>query len=168
MAEYRILLVDDEESVLNSLKRALRQEPCVIFTALSAEEAVSIVETQSVDLVICDYQLGGMNGLEFLEKILRDYPEIITILLTGHAELNVAIEAINKAILYKFIVKPWNNDDLRVTVKRGLEYRALLAENRKLLNKVKRRDEFIEQLEKENPGITKINRDEEGRIILDL
>ena len=166
MSGYKILLVDDEEKVLHSLKRALHSDDYMIYTSLSAEEAEGIVKTERPHLIICDYQLGGMNGMDFLKKISEESPEIIAILITGHAELKIAVEAINKAVLYKFILKPWDNDDLKVTVQRALEYRAALAENKRLLNEIKKWEDHIEKLEKEYPGITKVKRNSEGRIIL--
>ena len=167
MSGYKILLVDDEEQVLNSLKRALHSDDYIIYTSLSAEEAGEVVKTERLHLIICDYQLGGMNGMEFLKKVSQESPEIITILLTGHAELTAAIEAINEAILYKFIVKPWDNDELRVTVQRALEHRAAISDNKRLLNEITRRDEYIIKLEKEYPGITRIKRNAQGRVILE-
>ncbi|MDD5438748.1 MAG: response regulator [Candidatus Omnitrophica bacterium] len=167
MAEYKILLVDDEAQVLTSLKRALHSDHYMLYTAPSAEEAEAVVKTERPHMIICDYQLDGVNGMDFLKKVSRDFPEIVTILLTGHAELHVAIEAINKAVLYKFIIKPWDNDELRVTIMRAVEYRALLAENKKLATEIAKRDDYIVQLEKECPGITKVKRDTQGRIVLD-
>jgi DNA-binding NtrC family response regulator len=169
MAGYEILLVDDEERVINSLIRTLRSMDTAytFYTALSAEEAMKIAQARKPHLIICDYQLGGMNGMEFLSKISQNYPEIIAILLTGHAELNAAIEAINKAVLYKFIVKPWDNEELRITVQRALEHRAAISENKKLLSEIRKKDEYISQLEKQHPNITSLKRDSAGHIVID-
>ncbi|MDD4294119.1 MAG: response regulator [Candidatus Omnitrophica bacterium] len=167
MADYKILLVDDDENVINSLKRVLHEDNYNIIGTISAELAEEIVLKEKPDLIICDYKMFGMNGMDFLNKISEKYPEIINILLTGNADLNMAIDAINKSILYKFILKPWDNDDLRVTVKLALAHKKVLAENRKLLNEIKKRDEYIEKFERQYPGITSVKRDDKGNIILE-
>ncbi len=167
MAEIKILLVDDEENVLHSLHRALRDDGYQIFTAGSAENALPIIETEDISLIICDYKLPEMNGLDFLTKVYRKNPDIISILLTGHADLSMAVEAVNKGCLYKFILKPWNNEDLAVTVQRALEQRELVLKNKVLLSEVRERDRFLRKLEKKHPGITYFKKDSSGRFILD-
>jgi two-component system, probable response regulator PhcQ len=167
MSEHKVLLVDDEEQVLNSLKRTFRDELYDVLSAGSAEEALDMIRQQRVTLVICDYNMGGMNGLELVEILSRDHPQIITMMLTGQADINIVIKAINDSLLYKFIVKPWDNDELRVTVKRALEYRAIISENRRLISELRKRNEFLEKLEKENPGLLNIKRDDAGSIIID-
>lgn len=166
MARYKILLVDDEKNILTSLARVFRDGEYDISTAENAEAAVDMVHGGEFDLIICDYKMPGMNGIEFFEIISGEHPEIIKILLTGSAELNMAIEAINKATLYKFILKPWDNSDLLFTVKRALEHKSLLEKNMKLMNEVKRRDEILIRLEKENPGILEIKRDDTGAVVI--
>lgn len=127
-----ILLVDDEPRVLSSLRRALKEDLHKILTAESASAAFNILADHQVDLILSDHQMPGMSGVEFLKTVRRSHPEIVRIMLTGAQDSNVAVEAVNDGAVYKFITKPWNNDDLRLTVKLALAQRDLLQENARL------------------------------------
>ena len=155
MNSYNILIVDDEMSVLNSLKRLFKKERYSIFTSHSGEEGLKILEKENIDLIISDQKMPGMSGIEFLEKTVEPYPDVIRIILTGHAELNDAIRAVNSGCVYKFIQKPWNSEDLQITVRRALEQYDLLMKNRDLTMELKKRDKIFDELEKKYPGITK-------------
>lgn len=168
MMQHAILIVDDEEHILNSLCRSLRKLPVSLLKATSGEEALKLLSAREVSLIISDYNMPRMNGLDFLKQVNELYPHILTIMLTGQAEMEVAVEAINEAGVYKFILKPWNDDELRVTLMRSLESLDLLNERNRLLCKVKRRDTILEELERKHPGITKVDRDEEGYLRLDV
>ena len=168
MKTHTILIVDDEELVLKSIVRVLRNENYQILTAQSGEKGLTVLKDYDVNLVISDQKMPGMNGLDFLRRIKRDYPQILTIMLTGQAELEIAMRAINEAGVYKFILKPWNDSDLKITVKRVLETLELVCERDLLLQQVRAQDTFLEDLEKEFPGISKVERDKDGYIIIDL
>jgi len=157
--KHTLLLVDDEINVLRSLKRLFDEEDYIVLTAENAEEGLKILEQTPVDLIISDQKMPGMSGLEFLEKTMPGYPDVIRIILTGQAELDMAIEAINKGCVYKFILKPWNNYDLLFTVKRALEQYSLIRDNRDLTNELKKQDAILQELEKQHPGITKRPKD---------
>ena len=160
MKNISVLLVDDDKGILNSLKRLFIDEGYVLYTAQSGEEGLKILEKEKIDLIISDQKMPGMNGLEFLEKTIEKYPDMIRIILTGHAELSDAIRAVNSGCVYKFIQKPWNNDDLKITVRRALEQYDLIMKNRDLTMELKKMDKILDDLEKEYPGITK--RPEDG------
>ena len=167
MKPYRILIVDDEVEILNALSRLLRDPANDIRCAQTAEEAMAVLDRTPVDLIICDYMLGaGHNGLQVLEKVSNLNRDIICILLTGYADVKVAVEAINTTGLYKFILKPWDNSELVMTIRRALEQRTLILENRRLMSALLRRDRILREMERETPGISQIERDEEGRVIL--
>jgi two-component system, probable response regulator PhcQ len=164
-ATYQILIIDDEVEILNALSRLLREPGYVIHCASSAAEALAVSDRTSLDLIISDYMLGpDINGIRLLEKLLDKQKDALCILITGYADMQVALEAINTIGLYKFILKPWDNNDLIITVRRALEQRALIQENRRLVNELRRRESVLEQLEKEHPGITKIRRNAKGLI----
>ncbi|MFH1768107.1 MAG: CBS domain-containing protein [Candidatus Omnitrophota bacterium] len=135
MNKYRILLIDDEEPLLSSLARALRDDQYEISMCQSAEEAMAVIEKQDIDLVICDYKLYRMNGIDFLEKITKENPDIIPILLTGQADIQIAVEAVNRLSLEGFITKPWDNEKLKATVRNSLENRG-----RNKLTRIKAKD----------------------------
>jgi CBS domain-containing protein len=119
---YKILIIDDEESVLNALTRLLREENYDITTCETAERAEEILADKSISLIICDYRLKGMNGIDFLERIKKENPEIATIMLTGHAEVSTVVEAVNRLSLQGFIIKPWDNEEVKQTVKNALKH----------------------------------------------
>jgi type II secretory ATPase GspE/PulE/Tfp pilus assembly ATPase PilB-like protein/DNA-binding NarL/FixJ family response regulator len=129
---YRVLLVDDEPGVVKALTRVFRQENYEVVAAGNAAEALEQLKTKPVEVVISDYMMPGMNGAELLKKIKALYPETIRIMLTGHADTGAVMGAINEGAVYKFILKPWNDDDLRVTVALALEQYDLIRKNRSL------------------------------------
>jgi len=168
MKKDTILIVDDEESILKSITRTLVDENYRILTAQSGEEALSKLKNHDVHLVISDQRMPGMTGLELLKKVKIDYPQTLTIILTAYADIEVAINAINEAGVYKFIPKPWNEADLRVTIKRALELRQLVMERDSLLQQLKTQEAIFNELERKYPGITKVERDKNGTPVLEL
>ncbi|MBW1958401.1 MAG: response regulator [Deltaproteobacteria bacterium] len=167
MKRQTILVVDDERLVLKSIKRVLRNENYNILTAESGDQGLLLLKDYDVQLVISDYNMPGMNGLEFLQNVKRDHHQILTIMLTGQMEIEIAMKAINEAGVYKFILKPWEDADLIITIRRALESLELILERESLLQQIKTRDVILQDLEKEHPGITKVERDENGYIIVD-
>jgi len=166
MTRHAILMVDDETHVLKAFQRALRKEPYTLMTAAGGEDALKLLEARDVSLVISDYNMPQMNGLEFLKSVKALYPHILAIMLTGQAEIEIAVQAINEAGVYKFIQKPWDDADLKITILRALESIDLATERDRLLQKVKSRDTILKELEKKHPGITRVDRDEDGYMIL--
>lgn len=167
MDRYKILIIDDEVEILQAISRLLRRPEYDLFAANSAAEAREFFAANDIDLVLSDYMLDkSINGVELLKELTAGKPDVITMLITGYVDINIALEAINSLGVYKFILKPWNNEDLVLTVRRALEQRKLILENRRLQDELKKRESLIDQLEKEHPGITSVARDEEGRVIL--
>jgi len=166
--EHKVLLVDDEPKLLDGLKRSLRKEPYAILTASSATEALAILECESVDVIISDQDMPSMKGTEFLARVHREYPHIVRFILTGKATLEVAVEAINEGAISRFFTKPCNHVDLAVTIRQALEHKDLQAEAERLAKTNKKQTAHIEQLEQEHPGVTKIERDASGAVIINL
>ena len=129
--QYGILAVDDEEAILESLELTLGEEYRV-FTATSGEEGLEILDREEIALVISDQVMPGMSGVEFLEKVIERNPRAIRIMLTGYADMSSLVRAINEGRIYRYIPKPWEPDDLRISVKRGLEVYELSSENAQL------------------------------------
>lgn len=129
---YRILLVDDEPNVLKALQRVFRQEKYEVVTISSGQEALALLRKEVFHLMISDYMMPGMTGAELLKQAKAIKPEIIRIMLTGHADTGAVMGAINEGAVYKFILKPWNDDDLRITVALALEQYDLLQKNKAL------------------------------------
>jgi response regulator RpfG family c-di-GMP phosphodiesterase len=129
MDNYRatLLILDDEELVTKSLRSLfLLQSNYELVTYTSAREALSAASRIPIDLVISDYLMPEMDGITFLSRLKEIQPHTVRILLTGYADKENAIRAINSVGLYQYIEKPWDNDKLLIVVKNGLEKRALI------------------------------------------
>jgi DNA-binding NtrC family response regulator len=148
-----LLIVDDEEVILKALKRVIRDDGYRVLTALEAEEALRLVSSEMVDIVLSDIDMPGMSGLDLMVRLRRNYPRIVRLLLTGRATVAMAVGAINEGEVYRFMTKPWDIDDLREVLRqaaaRAIELRAEDAATG-------RRAEQLEQLERDHPGITQV------------
>ena len=164
---HTLLFVDDEENILRSLKRLFLDENYDILTVTSAEEGLKVVVDKELSLIISDQMMPGMKGVDFLSEVKDIAPDVVRILLTGYADLNATIAAINKGEVYRFITKPWNDEELVVIVKQSLEYRELVMSNRTLTDSVKRHSYFINRLEEEHPGISHVVKGRDGAVIID-
>jgi response regulator RpfG family c-di-GMP phosphodiesterase len=118
--KINILYVDDEMNNLVSFKATFRIK-YNIFTAISGNDAIKILETQPINIIITDQRMPEMTGVEFLESILDKYPEPIRLLLTGYADMNAVIDAINKGKIFHYLTKPWNEEELELNIKRAFE-----------------------------------------------
>ncbi|MGN7441817.1 HD domain-containing phosphohydrolase [Pseudomonas lactis] len=135
-----VLLVDDEESILNSLRRLLRGQPYDVVLATSGAQALEIMATRPIDLVMSDARMPGMDGATLLAEVHRLYPATSRILLTGYADLTTIIKAINDGQIHRYISKPWNDEELQLVLQQTLEHQRLerlardQTEQLKLLN----------------------------------
>jgi response regulator RpfG family c-di-GMP phosphodiesterase len=130
--ESTILIVDDESNILSSLQRLFRPLGYRIFTATSAQEALDILQGEAVDLIISDMRMPQMSGAEFFEQVMQRWPDTVRILLTGYADITSTVAAINKGGIYKYISKPWEDNDIKFSVIRALEQKYLEQERRRL------------------------------------
>ena len=129
-AQGRLLVVDDEENILKSLRRVLRSEDWEIRTALDGERGLQILEQFTPEVVISDFRLPGMNGADFLAQVKQRIPLAQRIMLTGHADQRAIEEAINRSEIFRFIAKPWNDSALLLTVQSAFEQYAVHAGER--------------------------------------
>jgi len=118
--EYSVLIVDDEPSVIRALRRVFLQEQYNLLTAENPEDALSLIRSNKIDLIICDHQMPNMSGSELLSHTRRISPDTIRMLITGINDINIAISAINEGRIYHYIAKPWKNDEVRKVVKEAL------------------------------------------------
>ncbi len=142
----KILCVDDEPNVLSSLKRLFIDEPYEILTAISGQDGLKILEQENVQLVISDYRMPGMNGVEFLKEVYSHWPDTVRIVLSGYADTAAIVSAINEGHIYKFIPKPWNDDELKVTISNAVERYSLFKKNRELSAELQRKNRELEKL----------------------
>ncbi len=116
-----LLLVDDDPNILNSLKRLFLGENVKVTTAANAYEAIDILKNNKISVIVSDNIMPGMNGIEFLQKAKNLSPESVRILITAHADFNAAIDAINKGEVYKFVPKPWDDNELKNIIFNALD-----------------------------------------------
>jgi len=167
MSKGTIVLVDDEENVINSIRRSLRKEGYQILGYTDARQALEALKSMEVDLIISDQRMPGMNGMDFLIAAKKLCPNTIRILLTGYSDMEVAIKAINEGKLYRFLSKPWDDTELKVTILNAMKLRKILVENRNLIAQVQKQQDYIQSLEARYPGISQVKRDSTGAIIVE-
>ncbi|NVK27194.1 MAG: hybrid sensor histidine kinase/response regulator [Flavobacteriia bacterium] len=142
----RVLYVDDEQNNLNSFKANFRRE-YVVHTAISAKEGMEVLAKEPIEIIVADQRMPGMTGVEFFESVVDDYPDCIRILLTGYADIEAVINAINKGQIYKFISKPWNEETLRVAINNAKDIyearRELKEKNQSLQKAYDELDRFV-------------------------
>jgi response regulator RpfG family c-di-GMP phosphodiesterase len=127
-----VLLVDDEASILNSLRRLLRNQPYDLFFAESGEQALELMSHQRIDLVMTDARMPNMDGATLLAQIHQRYPTTMRILLTGYADLNMIVKAINEGQIHRYISKPWNDEELQLTLRQSLAHQHSERERQRL------------------------------------
>jgi response regulator RpfG family c-di-GMP phosphodiesterase len=144
--DWRILCVDDEPNILSSLRRLLRAKGYTVLLANSGQEGLDLLETEQVDLIISDMRMPEMDGAQFLEKVRQRHPDILRLLLTGYADVKSIIDAINRGEIYRYITKPWDDDDILLILRDALERKALEQEKRRLEELTQRQNEELKAL----------------------
>ncbi len=140
-----VLYIDDEINNLNSFKATFRRN-FNITTAESVDEALKILEKETIHVILSDQRMPKMTGIEFFESIQLIFPNPIRILITGYTDINAVIDAINRGQVYKYLTKPWVEDDVKIFVEKAFEVYRLRKENLDLTNKlidVNRKLEFL-------------------------
>lgn len=125
--ERTLLLLDDEENVVRSLVRLFRRDGYQILTATSVREAFHLLASQNVQVIVSDQRMGDMNGTEFLTRVRDLYPDTIRMVLSGYTDLATITEAINRGAIYRFLTKPWNDDELREHIRAAFRAHELRA-----------------------------------------
>lgn len=159
---HRILIVDDEAQVGKALRRALLDEDYEIVTAQSGMEALQLLGERAFKLVISDERMPGMQGAELLATISLRWPETVRILLTGQASIEAAVRAVNEGEVYRVFLKPWNDLELRLAIRSGIEKYDLEIKNRKLLALVRSQELRLRSLAGGAPSHTARDRDQDG------
>lgn len=162
-APIRILFIDDEQLILHALRRTLRREPFELHFTDEPASAVQLVGEHDIDIVVCDYMMPGMSGVEVLGSIARKHPRTARIMMTGQADSQATIRAINEGSIHRFLEKPWADDHL----KRVLREVALkiLVERGVLDSKQAPRGQAQHQAE--HPHLPALERDGSGAILID-
>lgn len=178
---HRILLVDDEPNILNALRRLFSAplhaggETLKVEMASSPRAALQRAqEGVAFDAVISDYRMPEMDGVAFLKAFSEIQPNAARLILSGYADFDALLGAINEAHIHRFIAKPWHDTELRAALAQALAHHDLLLENQRLADEVRaqrgiitRQEMELRRLEAESPGITQVNWGPNGEVLLD-
>lgn len=162
-----VLLVDDDRNLLDGLARLLRRESYKVLCSPSAEEALELMQGLTVNVIISDQEMPGIKGVDFLGIVRKRYPDCVRMLLTGKADLELAMRAINEGEIYRFFSKPCSHLDLALAIRDALKQGELIAQARRLLEVMHMQANYIEQLEKDNPGISRLKKNADGAIVIE-
>lgn len=149
MAEDRqgvLLIVDDDSNVLKALSRLFRQENYTVHFAAGGAEGLAVLRRHAVDVIISDMRMPEMSGAEFLAQALEKRPESVRILLTGHADLQSTIEAVNKSRIYSYCTKPWNDEELKLLVRNALQQKRLREEQERLSTIIRQQNDELKAI----------------------
>ena len=144
--QHTVLCVDDEKNILTSLKRLLRKEGYRLLTATSGAEGLKLFEKNGVHLVISDQRMPQMSGTELLSVVKERYPDTIRVVLTGYTDVDAITESINKGHVYKFLLKPWNDQSLKLEIRQALDQYDLIQANKLLDQKVLQQNEELKRI----------------------
>jgi putative nucleotidyltransferase with HDIG domain len=154
VTEHAVLFLDDEPNILKAIQRLLRNEPMRVLTATDPNEALDILRETPTQVVVTDQRMPSMSGVDFLSAVRDQHADVVRIMLTGYTEMNIAVEAINKGEIYRLITKPWNDDELRSTLRQAFDHHDLKTEIKRL-NTVAREQNF---------KLQDMNRNLEGKV----
>ena len=147
IGDVTILCVDDEANVLKSLKRLFLDEDYEILTAESGQEGLDLLEQhQPVQVVISDYRMPEMDGVAFFKQVHERWPDTVRIVLSGYADTAAVVAAINEGQIYKFIPKPWNDDELKVAIAKAVERYFLVKANNELNEELRQANDELSRI----------------------
>ncbi|HBA67678.1 MAG TPA: two-component system response regulator [Methylococcaceae bacterium] len=141
-----LLLVDDEQNILKAIKRLFRSCDYTIHTAENGSEGLALLNQEPVDLILSDMRMPKMDGAEFLAKAAEQWPNTVRILLTGYADIESTIAAVNKGKIYSYCSKPWDDNELKILVHNALEQKLIRDERNRLFAIVQDQNEQLKEL----------------------
>lgn len=177
---YNILILDDQAAIINAMRRTIDRIPpdlldsrCRVHGFDNPANALESLHDVAYDAIVSDLRMPGVNGLDFLRQTMELQPDAARIVITGYGDLPAAIAAINDIKVFRFVSKPWDDAELQLTVALALKNRGLQRENQRLADEVRvqrgelsEHDAMLRELEAECPGITHVERDDTGAIVL--
>ena len=144
--QSRVLLVDDEESIIRALGRLLRREPYQLVTATSGAEALRLMEEEPADLIITDQRMPGMSGLELLQEVRQRWPNVIRIILSGYSNVDCILDAVNEGAIYKYLTKPWNDEEIKIHIRRAFDQFGLEEQNRSMARQIEQQNDQLRKM----------------------
>ncbi|CAN5872369.1 hypothetical protein BH10CHL1_BH10CHL1_30790 [soil metagenome] len=143
-AEHNLLLIDDEVDIVKALRRQFRRH-YTTYIANSAAEGYEIMTQVAIQVIISDQRMPGMSGVAFFNQVKNEFPDAIRLLLTGYADIQSVITAINDGNIFRYITKPWHPAELDAIVREAFVKYDLIVENRLLVNKLQEASQFLEK-----------------------
>jgi len=162
----KLLLVDDEPHVTAGLKRNLHKRGYQIFTSNAAVDALDVLALHDIDVVISDQRMPGMSGADFLAEVCGRFPRTVRIMLSGQADLDSVVSAVNEGQIFRFLFKPCDNAELIAVIEQAIKHKELLDRSQWLLQEYRKQQAVIERLEKVPASVTQIEHDEDGAVLL--
>ncbi|MGI6669048.1 MAG: LytTR family transcriptional regulator DNA-binding domain-containing protein [Acetivibrionales bacterium] len=142
----KILLVDDEQYIINALRRALIGVDFEIQSTTDSQEAIELIKSNEFDVILCDQKMAGLRGVDVLDYCRKNSPDTIRILITGYADVNVMAHAINKCKIHYYISKPWNNKELIDIIKENLSDKKINNKKEELFSYILKHKEHLEKI----------------------
>ncbi len=141
-----VLFVDDEKHILSSLRRLMRPLKLNTFFAVGGEEGLKVLQENKIDLVVSDMRMPHMDGAEFLTRVKQQWPDTIRMLLTGYADIGSTVNALNNGGIYRYISKPWDDEELKQIIMDGLKLKRLEREQKQLLELTNKQNKELHDL----------------------
>lgn len=170
----KIQLVDDEPNVLNALKRSLRNFGWEIHAYADVQEALDSLHEHDYAVIVSDYRMPHLDGITYLQFAKQRQPDALRLIISAFGDYDSMLQAINRAEIYRFLAKPWEEHELESALRSAVDLYLLKAENQQLLRKLREQQSELERqqlelrrLEREHPGITHVRRDADGAVLLD-
>lgn len=158
-----LLLVDDEENIVAALRRLLRSEGWLVLSATSAEQALELMARHEIDVILSDQRMPGMTGVELLRRARQLYPDTIRLVLSGYTELQSITDAINEGAIYKFLAKPWDDEQLRAHLREAFALKEMADQNRRLDREVQAANRELAELNRRLQTLLNAQREQNER-----
>lgn len=169
----KIQLVDDEPNILSALRRLLKPQGWEVHTYDNVESALAGLVEHDFAVIVSDYQMPTADGVTYLQFAKQRQPDAMRLVLSAYGDRNSMIKAINQAEVYRYLSKPWDDYEVVASIKSAIDLYQLKVENRQLRNQVdaqkamlRAREEELLRLEADNPGITRVERDTDGSVLI--
>ena len=170
----KIQLLDDEQHILSALQRVLRPHHWEVHAFSNGQQALQALTEHEYAVIVSDYKMPNLDGVTYLQFAKQRQPKAVRMVLSAHGDRQSMMQAINRAEIYRFLSKPWEDYEIETALKAAIDLYLLGEENQRLLAQVRsqqstlqRQEQELLRLEAEHPGITCVRRDEHGAVLLD-
>lgn len=170
----KIQLVDDEPNILSALKRVLRPHGWEVHTFTDAQSALNALSEHEYAVIVSDYQMPDVDGVTYLQFAKQRQPHAMRLILSAYGDRQAMMQAINRAEIYRFLSKPWEDYEIETALRTAIDLYLLKIQNQRLLSQVKDQQTALERqqhellrLEAQYPGITRVKRDADGAVLVD-